>query len=172
MDTLTQIGEPAPSFTLPDLDGEPHSLDDYRDHVVVLNFWSAECHWCERSDEELVHYLSDWGESVRLLSIAPNANEPPALLREVAAARGLPIVLRDTERQVADTYEVEVTPHLFVIDPEGILRYQGAFDDVTFRKREPSVRYLHQAVEAVLAGKRPQPANTPAYGCVLIREAI
>ncbi|MFH2102282.1 MAG: hypothetical protein ABIJ39_02840 [Chloroflexota bacterium] len=71
---------------------------------------------------------------------------------------------------VPEAYDAKTTPHLFVVDPDGILRYQGAFDDVTFRQRTPAVGYLAQAVEALLSGGRPDPAETPPYGCALVRQ--
>lgn len=169
MDTLIQIGQPAPDFTLTDLEGNLHSLRDYRGRVLVLNFWSAECPWVERADRELVGYLSRWGERVALLPIASNANESHELLARVAAERGLPLVLHDAEQKVAEVYQVEVTPSFFVIDGAGVLRYRGAFDDVTFRQRTPTRKYLFEAVQAVLAAKSPQPAETPPYGCARVR---
>jgi peroxiredoxin len=171
MDTLISNGQSAPDFTLPGLDGSHHSLKDYRGHVVVLNFWSAECPHAQRSDQELTSYLESWGEKVALLCIASNANEPPDLLSQVAAERRLPVVLHDPHQQVADLYGAVTTPHVFVIDQGGILRYQGAFDDVTFRQRTPSQHYLRQAVEAVLSGQKPNPQETSSYGCAIVRYA-
>ena len=46
-------GDLAPDFTLPDLDGAPHALSNYRGQVVIVNFWSAECPWAERADSLL-----------------------------------------------------------------------------------------------------------------------
>ncbi len=169
MEPLIEIGQPAPDFTLPDLEGNPHALKDYRGRVVVLNFWSAECPWVERADRELVGTLSSWRERVALLPIAANANESGELLARVAVERGLPRVLHDAEQKVADLYQMEVTPCLFVIDGEGVLRYRGAFDDVTFRQRVPTRKYLIEAVEAILAGSTPNPAETPPYGCAIMK---
>jgi hypothetical protein len=56
-----------------------------------------------------------------------------------------------------------------VIDAQGILRYQGAFDDVTFRQRTPTLIYLHMAVEALQSDQQPEPAETPPYGCSVVR---
>jgi hypothetical protein len=56
-----------------------------------------------------------------------------------------------------------------VIDATGILRYRGAFDDVTFRQRTPARFYLKEAVEVLLAGKLPDPAETQPYGCTIVR---
>jgi hypothetical protein len=81
-------------------------------------------------------------------------------------------VLRDQEHIVADSYGAQTTPHFFVIDRDGVLRYMGALDDTTFRKREPEKPYLAEAVRAVLAGKLPDPRETPGYGCTIVRHQI
>lgn len=169
MDPLIPTDQPAPLFSLPDLDGKLHRLEDERGRIVVLNFWSAECPWAERADRELLAYLGDWGERVALWTIASNANEPLELLRQAVAQRHLPLALHDADQQVADLYAAKTTPHFFAIDPSGALRYQGALDDITFRKRSASHFYLRQAVDALLAGKNPDPAQTAPYGCTIVR---
>jgi peroxiredoxin len=169
MDPLILNGQPAPGFALPDLNGALHRLSDFRGRLAILSFWSAECPWSERVDHILLSYLKGWGERAALLPIASNDNEEVALLARVAGERGLPLLLHDQGHRVADLYGAQSTPHLFVVDENGILRYQGAFDDVTFRQRAPAQDYLHQAVEALLAGRLPDPALTPPYGCALVR---
>jgi peroxiredoxin len=169
MDSMIPNHQAAPLFSLPTLDGTIYRLQDWREKVVILNFWSAECPWAERGDQELLSYLPAWGEAVRLVTIASNANETDDLLAWAAAQRGLPLVLRDAQQKVADLYLAQTTPHLFVIDEQGVLRYQGALDDVTFRQRTSTQLYLRQAVEAVLTGKTPDPAHIPPYGCTIVR---
>lgn len=166
-----EIGQPAPLFTLSDLNGRTHALDALRQKIVIVNFWSAECPWSERADRELMRYLPNWGELVVLLPIASNVNESRAQIAEAAARRRLPFVLVDENHRVADLYGAQTTPHFFVVDARGILRYQGALDDVNFRQRQPRQNYLQMAVEALLAGKNPQPAQTPPYGCAIVRFA-
>jgi peroxiredoxin len=169
MDTLIPNDQPAPDFTLADIHGRPHTLSNLTGKVVILNFWSAECPHSARADRELTKCLVAWGDDVVLLAIASNASETPAQIDQVAAERHLTTVLLDPDHRTADLYAAQTTPHLFVIDPVGILRYQGALDDVTFRKREPSQNYLCDAVAAVLAGRQPTPDLTPAYGCIIVR---
>jgi len=169
MEPVIPIGQPAPEFTLPDLAGHAHSLAEGRGRIAIVNFWSAECGWCERTDAQLLALIQSWGGAATLLLIASNANESPALLARVAGQRGLPLVLIDAEHQVADLYSAQTTPQLFVIDREGILRYQGAFDDMTFRQRTPTQNYLQMAVEALLAGRQPDPAQTLSHGCSIVR---
>lgn len=162
----------APDFSLPDLDGVMHHLQSSRGQITIINFWSAECPWAERADRELLFYLKDWGESVTLWSIASNANEPIDLLKQVTDERGLPLLLHDANHQVADLYDAQTTPHLFVLDGGGIVRYQGAFNDVTFRQRRPTRFFLRQAVDALLAGYNPDPEQMPPYGCTIVRYKI
>lgn len=169
MDSLTPTGQPAPVFQLKDVNGKAHKLEDYRGKIVIVNFWSAECPHAARTDQELVAYLKEWGKPVRLLVIASNVNETPDLVRSTAARRDLPAPLLDPGAAIADLYRAVTTPHLFVIDPQGILRYQGAFDDVTFRQRKPTRFYLKEAVEAVLAGRLPEQAESYPYGCTIVR---
>jgi hypothetical protein len=99
-----------------------------------------------------------------------NRNESARSVEEAAAARGLSTVLVDAGLVVTDLYGVDVTPHIFVIDREGILRYHGAVDDVAFRQREARRFYLQEAVDALLGNRQPELTETPAYGCALVRE--
>ena len=159
----------APLFSLPDLKGTTHSLADYRGKIAILNFWSAECPWSARRDAELIPLLDKWGQLVTVLPIASNANESLELISQAAQDRGLPLVLLDRDQSVADLYDARTTPHFFVIDPSGILRYQGAFDDITFRQRTATCDFLVDAVEALLAERLPDPPSTLPYGCSIVR---
>ena len=171
MDSINPIpnDKRAPEFTLVDLTGTPHSLTDYRNRIVIINFWSAECPWSERCDVELLSLLEEWGEEVALITIASNANEPQEMLLQVSTKRGLSTVLQDVDHLAADMYGAKTTPHLFVVDKKGILRYQGAFDNITFRQRDATEHFLQAAVEKLFSGTHPEPAQTPPYGCILVR---
>lgn len=168
MDTVVKTGEPAPDFSLPDLDSEVHNLSSYQGKIVVINFWSAECPWAIRSDKGIMPMVGEWGEDVVLLAVASNATEDHELLVKATVERGVSLVLHDSEQKVAALYGAMTTPHIFVIDKEGILRYQGAYNDVTFRQLYPTVNYLKMAVEAVMAGKTPEPAEVISYGCTVV----
>ena len=168
MDPLIPLGQPAPLFSLTSLDGVLYHLEEWQGKVLILNFWSSECPLVERTDRELLSYLPRWGQGIDLWAIASNADEKDNLM-EVIAQRGLPLVLNDPQQQVADLYGAVTTPHLFVLDSHKIVRYQGATDDATVRQRTPTRFYLRQAVEALLAGRDPKPAQTPPYGCAITR---
>lgn len=162
-------GQTAPDFSLPDVFGVTHQMSDFRGQIAMLNFWSAECPWSARTDRELSTQLNAWAEQVRLIPIASNANEPVDRLLRVAQERVLPLLLLDQNQVVADLYGAQTTPHLFVIDQQGILRYQGSYNDVSFRQRFPTRHYLVEAIEALLAGKLPDPEYTAPYGCTIVR---
>ncbi len=111
-----------------------------------------------------------WGKGVALLSIAANRSESTEIMAEAVKKRRLPMVLIDAQQVVADLYNAQTTPHVFVIDQDGLLRYRGAVDDVTFRQRKPTRFFLDEAVEALINGHFPALTETPAYGCTIIRE--
>lgn len=165
-----QINDPAPDFELPDQHGDLHRLSDYRGRIVIVNFWSAECPHSERTDRWLVSQLEAWGGEVILLSIAANRGESPQSVDQAVRERGIPGVLIDAGHTVADRYEAITTPHVFVVDRDGILRYRGAVDDVAFRQREPARFFVKEAVDTLIAGRMPDVAETIAYGCALVRE--
>ncbi|HEX9333678.1 MAG TPA: redoxin domain-containing protein [Anaerolineales bacterium] len=165
-----QLNHPAPDFELPDLQGNLHKLRDDRGKIVIINFWSAECPHSERTDRDLLDLLERWNGEVVLLSIAANRNESIPMLEEAAKTRRISKVLIDSEHIVADLYEAIATPHVFVLDRLGILRYRGAVDDVTFRQRKAISFFLKDAVEALLDGRLPELNETLAYGCAIVRE--
>ncbi|MEW6031027.1 MAG: redoxin domain-containing protein [Chloroflexota bacterium] len=166
---MPELDRLAPDFELPGLDGRPHRLSRYRGRIVVVNFWSCECPHVERTDRAMLAVHAQMRGDVTLLSIAPNDNESPEALKEAASTRRLPIVLKDAGHVVADLYEAQTTPHVFVMDRDGILRYRGAVDDVTFRRRQPSRFFLDEALEALFEGRLPPLTEVPPYGCAIVR---
>lgn len=122
--------EPATSaanFSLPDIDGDPHALQDYRGKVIMLNFWASWCPPCRRempSMERLYQKFSEQG----LVVIAVNQWEDPDLVFEFTGRLSLeptfPILL-DRESKVSEQYGVKGLPTTFLIDRDGKLRYRA-----------------------------------------------
>jgi len=165
-----QLNQPAPDFELPDLQGALHKLSDDRGKIVILNFWSVECPHSERTDRYIVSLLERWNGEAVLLSVAANRSESAQMVEEAAKTRRIPKVLFDADHIVADLYEAIATPHVFVIDRQGLLRYRGAVDSIPFRRGEAARFFLQEAVEALLVGCLPELSETPAYGCAIVRE--
>lgn len=164
-----ELNQPAPDFKLLDLERQIHCLGDYRGRIAILNFWSAECPQCERVDLLLSACLREWGGRVVLLTLAVNANETEEAISTAARQHGLTPILLANRTQLPEEYGAQTTPHLFVVDGSGILRYRGAFDDLSFRQRTPTKFFLKDAVEALLAGRLPGNGETVPYGCTITR---
>ena len=164
------VDKPAPDFALPNLEGHIHRLSDYHGKIVIVNFWSCECPHSERTDRSMIDCLARWDGNVELLSIASNRNESVQSVEEVSKTRHLPGVLLDAEHVVADLYEAITTPHVFVVDRDGILRYRGAVDDMKFRQQKATRLFVKEAVESLLEGQSPTLTETLSYGCAIVRE--
>jgi hypothetical protein len=68
-------------------------------------------------------------------------------------------------------YGAVTTPHAFVIDRAGVLRYRGGVDNVTFRQRTASRWYVREAIEALVAGRLPEVQDAPPFGCAIVLNA-
>jgi peroxiredoxin len=167
---MFEINQSIPNFSLPDIKGNLHQLHQYSGKIVIINFWSCECPHSERTDKSIMSMLVQWKDDVELITIASNRNEKVEEIKNVSEARHIPNVWLDADCQVANLFEAVTTPHVFVIDRDGILRYQGGVDDVKFRQKNPTRFYLDEAIEALLAGRLPEIQEWPAYGCAIVRE--
>lgn len=167
---VPETNRPAPDFELPDLNRGMCRLSDYRGRIAVVNFWSCECPHSERTDRSMMATFIQWNDEVVMLTIASNRSESVEMIREAARERRLPLVLLDPGHAVADLYEAQATPHAFVIDRQGILRYQGAVDDVAFRQRTATRFYVEEAVESLLEGRLPAIQESLPFGCAIVRD--
>lgn len=166
------IGQPAPDFTLRSVQGAEHSLAALRGKVVVLEWIAPDCAMCAKYHSQAKHpvvpdLVKEYaGEDVAFLAIASGKAAEPDQLRELLADWGLtrvPVLL-DPDTNVARAYGARATPHAFVIDEGGVLRYSGAIDDDTSIDGVGGQEYLADAIEAVSKGEAPSPAQTVPRG--------
>ena len=170
--TPVRAGEYAPDFTLSDVVlGEPFILSQLRGYPVIVNFWSTECPWSRKYDDYFLEKQTQWAEQeIALLFIDSNDNEEVYEMQDLIDELGIiPPVLADPHNEVADAFGAQTTPHVFLIDANGVIVYQGAVDDRSFRQPEATVNYLDAAVEALQKGQQPDPSDTLAYGCTIVR---
>ncbi len=164
-------GDPAPDFTLPDLEGRPVELRSFRDRkAVVLLFLGIECPRSRAAEPRLADLAASCGpRGVAFLAINSNWNESPREIAEYVRRAAFPIpVLKDEDGLVADLYKIEIQPAAVVIDAAGTIRYRGLIDD---HKIEEFVRrrYLKDAIEAVLSGAEVAVPVTEPEGCAVRR---
>jgi hypothetical protein len=158
-------------FSLTDTNGNLWHSGSTAGKILILNFWSAECPWSQKVDVLLKPHLKEWGDRVVYAAIAANVNEPVELIRAVARVRLLPMVLLDEEQTLANQLGAITTPHFFVYDSEGVLHFQGGFDDTNFRTQIATQQYLVEAVYALLEGRKPEVKEAPSFGCTIVRFA-
>jgi hypothetical protein len=172
------LGKPAPDFTLEDLDGKPVSLHDFEGKVVVLEWFNPGCPFVQRAHgvgslkDMARRHVDQGGVWLAINSAAPGKQGYGVEANAQAAkSHGMahPILL-DSTGKVGKSYGAERTPHLFVIDGQGVLVYRGAIDNSPDGEgKSPSggtlVNYVEQALSDVTQGKAVRTPETEAYGC-------
>jgi peroxiredoxin len=167
---MPAIGDPAPAFALPDTEGTTHGPAGGPATVVV--FTCNHCPYALAWHERIVAVARDYADrGVRVLAVNPNDAErypgdsPQAMLERVQRGEfdGVPY-LRDESQDVARAYDAKTTPDVFVLDARGVLRYRGA-PDADYDDPAQDAAFLRGALDAVLAGRDPDPLETPPVGC-------
>jgi len=158
-----EVGAPAPGFSLPDTYGKTFTLAEFKGKTVVLEWLNQKCPvsrgkhkdktmqttYAKYADKGVVwlgidssHYLK--AESNRVYAAQKHLNYP---------------ILNDPDGKVGWAYGAKTTPHMFVIDKEGKLIYDGAIDD------KGKTNYVAAALDSLLAGKPVAKPKTQPYGC-------
>lgn len=114
----------APAFRLPDLDGVPRALEDYRGKVVVLQFFAPWCTVCSLESDNWARVQS-WRPDVQVVAVALAWEDKASVLEFVGDDRGRYPVLLGTDA-VQAAYKVEAFPTHYIIDAEGKVAWQGA----------------------------------------------
>jgi len=172
------VGGAAPDFSLPDAAGKTHSLSEYKGKYVVLEWFNPECPFVKKhyGSGNMQKLQSEYtGKGVVWLSIDSNA---PGLEGNLTAEQAQKVVkdwntkqtalLLDPEGKAGRAYNARNTPHMFVINPEGKIVYEGAIDS----KATPnpadipsSTNYVKAALDESMSGKSVANSNTRPYGC-------
>ncbi|OGG51052.1 MAG: hypothetical protein A3F84_19040, partial [Candidatus Handelsmanbacteria bacterium RIFCSPLOWO2_12_FULL_64_10] len=169
-----QIGERLEDFALKDLDGTARTLKEYRDRkALIIVFFSLECPISNKYRGHLVRIHEGYhARGIQLIAV--NANDNESIERIAADAAGHPVrfpVLKDPQNVLADRLGAETTPHAFLFDSSGVLRYRGEIDDGVGVPEKVSSQGLLEALDALLAGKEIARPVTRPFGCA-IRRAI
>ena len=176
------VGAAAPDFCLPGIDGQNHCLKEYAaSKILVLAFTCNHCPTAQLYEGRIKQLAEDYrARGVTLVAIEPN-NPAAVRLDEMgytdvgdsfedmkvrAAYRhfNFPYLYDGETQKVSRAYGPTATPHLFILDAERKLRYEGRVDN---NPREPlvSVRDARNVLDALLTGKPVPVVKTPSVGC-------
>lgn len=182
--TKLVIGDQAPPFNLPDVDGKFHSLEDYADSdVLVVNFTCNHCPTAQAYEDRYISLVKEYeGKPVALIAISTNS--PIAVLPEELGYTDLgdyyeemkiraedkgynfPYLYDGDTHEFSLAYGPTATPHVFVFDKDRKLTYSGRID-ASEKPGTGNSEDLRMAIEATLKGEAlpAEAAQTPAFGC-------
>jgi hypothetical protein len=172
------IDQPAPSFYGITSEGSTLNLAALKDKIVVLEWTNNECPFVKK------HYESGnipqlqkeaAAKGVVWLQIISSAKDkqgyvdgPTAIkLNESRGAKPAYTIL-DPEGKIGRLYDAQTSPHLFIINPQGVLVYKGGIDSIASAKQEDipkATNYVREALAALEAGKKVPNPSTKPYGC-------
>ncbi len=172
-----EIGQPAPDFTATDINGQTHKLSDCRGKIVILESYNLDCPFCHN------HYrtgaMQDLQRDMRakgiVFFVVNSVGRHNSSHRSAEAAKKewteqkmkATAWLDDSSGEIGKKYGMRTTPHMFVIDKNGILVYQGAIDDRAEPDGDPHTarNYVREAVAKLEAGEKVTVSQTRPYGC-------
>lgn len=173
-----EIGKPAPDFALKDTEGKKRSLSEHKGKYVVLEWVNHGCpfvrkHYDGGNMQALQKEAA--GKGAVWLSICSSAKgkeghmSPGEWARATAEKGAAPAaVLLDPDGKTGKDYGAATTPHMYIIDPQGVLIYKGAIDDKPSTDPDDipgSKNYVRTALDEALAGKPVSQPSTKPYGC-------
>ena len=166
------LGSPAVDFQLKGVDGKSHSLQSFSDKKAVIVVFSCNhCPYVQAYEDRMVQLQKDYsGKGVTLVAI--NSNDDTGYPEDSylnmikrAKERGFNFpYLRDETQEIARKYGAICTPHVFAFDQQRRLQYKGRIDD---NRNPESVKSkdLRDALESILAGRKPPAPETRPFGC-------
>lgn len=173
--TTAEVGKPAPAFSLKDIAGKTLQLQDFKGKVVVLEWTNPNCPYVQRvyrdgimtavqkaAVEKGVVWLT-----INSTNAGHNDFETPEALKETYSSwkAGFSSLLMDSDGKVGKQFDAKTTPHMYIIDKEGKLVYNGAIDDDPRGGKDQKENYVKAALDALLAGKAVAKSTTQPYGC-------
>ncbi len=173
-----EIGQPAPDFTVSDSNGKTHHLADYKGKFVVLEWLNHGCpfvakHYNSGNMQSLQKKYTDAGVVwLSIISSKPGSqgHETPdeANQSKVQKKSAASAILLDEDGTVGRLYAAKVTPHMFIINPQGTLIYAGGIDDkksTDIADIDAAKNYVAQALDEALAGNAVTKPTFQPYGC-------
>ncbi len=168
-----EIGQQAPDFDLPGVDGKKYSLANFKEAPVLIVVFSCNhCPYVVGSEDRMIRLANDFsGRGVKMVAINSNETEQhpgDSFDHMVTRAREKKFpfpYLRDESQDVALAYGALRTPHFYVFDAQRRLRYTGRMDNNPKSATLATTHELRDALEAIVAGRKPPIEMTNPIGC-------
>jgi peroxiredoxin len=176
--SATRVGELAPAFTATDSNGKAVSLADYKGKFVVLEWHNNGCPYVQKhyNGGNMQKLQKEWTAKgvvwLTVVSSAPGkqgyvtAPEANAYAKDKNAAPTA--ILLDPSGEIGHAYDSKTSPHMFIVDPKGVLIYNGAIDDKPTSDQADlagAKNYVSLALTEAMAGKAVSEPTTRPYGC-------
>lgn len=173
------IGDKAPDFTLKGSDGKMWKLSELKGKTVVLEWYNDGCPFVRKhyDPSNMQNLQGEFKEKVTWLSISSSAPGKQGYLANSKKAqaqyqtekmKSTAILLDGESGSVGRAYAAKTTPQIVVINPKGLIAYNGAIDSVASADSSDikgAVPYAQNAISAVLTGSKVPHAQNKSYGC-------
>ena len=172
------VGKPAPDFSVTDASGKTQSLAAYKGRTVVLEWNNPECPFVGKhygAKNMQAQQAEAASEGVVWLTVNSGASGKQGHLDGAAANAYVAKVggkeaayLIDGDGKVGHAYDAKTTPHMYVIDKDGVLRYMGGIDSIASTDKEDipkATQYVRQALAEIRDGKAVSVPTSEPYGC-------
>jgi len=165
------IGAKAPAFSLVNaVDDQTVKMNPADGNIKVVVFTCNECPYAKAFEPRIIDIARKYQQQgVTFYAIDPNASAGESLadMKSRAVEKEYPFpYLKDGDSAIARAYGAKVTPHVFVVDGAGVVRYRGYVDD-SAKPAERKTTGLTDALGALLNGRDIATTNTRAFGCTI-----
>lgn len=164
----------SPDFALKNYDGKEYKLSDYKGKIIVLEWFNYECPFCRYHYEtttEMVDLAKKYKEQgVVWLAVNSTSHQETEKNKNFAEKFNVPFpILDDRDGKVGRMYGAVTTPHMFIINKDGVIVYNGAIDNSPMGKvadnSNKKVVHVAIALDELLAGKEVSVGMSKPYGC-------
>ncbi len=173
------VGQAAPDFSATDALGKTHKLSDFKGKHVVLEWTNPNCPFVVKHYSGNMQALQAefMGKGVVWLSVNSTNKKSRDYLEPVKLTAwraekkaSSSAMLMDDSGEIGELYNAKTTPHLYIINPQGLLIYSGAIDSIASAKVDDiktATNYVRQGLNEALAGKAISVAASRPYGCFI-----
>ncbi len=177
-----EIGQPAPDFSLPGIDGKIYTLADFKSDILVVIFTCNHCPTAQSYEDRIIKLVDQYKtRGVDFVAISPNDPLSVRLdelgytdlgddledmkIRAEYKGFNFPYLYDGETQETSKKYGPVTTPHVFIFDKERKLKYVGRIDDSEGGIGPETKFDTRNALEALLAGRTPEIQKTKTFGC-------